>query len=58
MLAKHISNVITKTLDVETEAKAEAAGLETESAAKALASETEAQGSWSIFFSYYVCPYH
>jgi len=49
---------MTKTLDVETEAKAEAAWFETEAAAKALASETEAQGSWSIFFSYYVFPYH
>jgi len=36
-------SVVTKTLDVETEAKTEAAGFKTEANAKAVASETEAK---------------
>jgi len=44
---------VTKTLDVETEAKTEAAGFETEAEAWAvyLETEAEAQGSWSIFLA-------
>ena len=38
-----LASVVTKTLDVETEARTEASGFETEAEAKEVASETEAK---------------
>jgi len=47
------ASVVTKTLDVETEAKTEAAEFKTEAKAEAvyLKTEAEAQGSWSMFLA-------
>jgi len=43
-----VTSVVTKTLDVETEAKTEAVASETEAETVYLETEAEAQCSWSI----------